>query len=121
YTPGECSVSCGTQLRRSQNWRVQISSPDFLERRLPLTPLVWMSFSSFARFFCANAWTGDVQIWPPWFDRCTVAGGCFRSSQLAWPSGHQQPNYARELLLQFLLRVFGGRKQFGHTQLQLGL
>src|SRR6266480_1175815 len=89
--------------------------PDLLRRRLPLIPLVWLSFSSFARFSCANAWTDGVQISSPWFDRCTVAAGYSRSSPPVSGSRHYQQSYAHGRPPQSPLRAFDGTQQFART------
>src|SRR5438552_16335423 len=118
YSPRESSSFCGSHLRRSQNWRVQISSPAFLGRCLPPTPSIWMSFSSFARFFCANAWSDGLQISPPWFDRCTVAAGCLRPSPLVSRSTRCRQNYVHGLPPQSPLQAFDGKNQFARTFLR---
>src|SRR6266403_3429004 len=92
--------------------------PDFVRRRLSPIPPVWMSFSSFVRFFCANAWTSCVQISLPWFGQCTVGTGCFCSLPPGSSSRRCQRNYAHGLPPQFLLRAFDGKQQFARTLLR---
>src|SRR2546423_4065430 len=71
YSSRKSSLFCGSHLRRSQDRRVQIRPPDLLPQCVLLIQSVSMSLSFFACFFCVKAWSGCVQISPPWFVLCS--------------------------------------------------
>src|SRR5262249_16162749 len=69
YAACKRGLFCDSHLRRTQDRQVQISPPDLLSPRVLLSWMISMSFSFFARFFYANAWSCGVRISLPSFVR----------------------------------------------------
>ena len=120
-TACKCSLFCGSHLRRSQNWQVQINPPVvIIPDALLCLPVPMKSSSSVEYSSWLNALTGSFWNGWSWFGRCTVATGCFRLSQLESYCGSWRRNCGCACRLQSLPQSFDDRKHSVRTQPRLG-
>src|SRR5215813_1199305 len=95
-----------------------IIPPDFSSLFLPLSRVIWMSFSFCVRFSCANAWICAVRISTLWFGRYTAAMGCFPRSPLGSLKAGYLRYYGRGHRQRFLLQAFDDKKRFARKRLR---